>query len=175
MAWCQPGNQPLSEPIIISLLTHRYVSRPQWVNSLGPSEAIWCWRSWSTLVQVMACCLSAPSHYLNQCWLIISKVLWHSSEDIIIQDLKIPISKTRLKHTFSKSHYDLPGANELMYYSMCVSIAMDAWPIMGIWALVYCNVLATSYVALMPISLVILLIIQMWWKHHFAAVKILII
>ena len=24
--------------------------------------------SWSTLVQVMACCLTAPSHYLNQMW-----------------------------------------------------------------------------------------------------------
>ena len=33
----------------------------------------------------MVCCLTAPSHYLNQCWLIISKVLWHSSEDIIIR------------------------------------------------------------------------------------------
>ena len=48
-------------------------------NSLGPSDAIWRWISWSTLVQVMACCLTAPSHYLNQCWLIINKVLWHSS------------------------------------------------------------------------------------------------
>ena len=57
--------------------------RLQCVNSLGPSDAIRCWRSWSTLGQVMACCLTAPSHYLNQCWLIISKVLWHSSEDII--------------------------------------------------------------------------------------------
>ena len=29
----------------------------------------------------MACCLTAPSHYLNQCWLIIkSVVLWHSPE-----------------------------------------------------------------------------------------------
>ena len=26
-------------------------------------------RSESTLAQVMACCLTAPSHYLNQCWL----------------------------------------------------------------------------------------------------------
>ena len=25
---------------------------------------------WPTLVQVMACCLTAPSHNLNQCWLI---------------------------------------------------------------------------------------------------------
>ena len=55
------------------------------LNSLGPSDAIWHWISWSTLVQVMARCLMAPSHYLNQCWLIISKVLWHSSEDIIIR------------------------------------------------------------------------------------------
>ena len=55
------------------------------INSLGPSDAIWRWRSWSTLVQVMVCCLTAPSHYLNQCWLIISKVLWHSSEDITIR------------------------------------------------------------------------------------------
>ena len=69
-------------------------------NSLGPSDAIWRWRSWSTLVQVMACCLTAPSHYLNQCWLIISKVLWHSSEDIITRRL----SKARLKIAFLKSH-----------------------------------------------------------------------
>ena len=47
-----------------------------WVNSLWPSDAIWWQGSRSTLVQVMACCLSAPSHYLNQCWLIITKVTW---------------------------------------------------------------------------------------------------
>ena len=55
------------------------------IKSLGPSDAIWRWRSWSTLVQVMASCLTAPNHYVNQCWLIISEVLWHSSEDIIIR------------------------------------------------------------------------------------------
>ena len=43
-------------------------------NSLRPSDTIWRHRSGSTLAQVMACCLIAPSHYLNQCWLIISKV-----------------------------------------------------------------------------------------------------
>ena len=57
---------------------------PNWDYSLGPSDAIWRWRFWSTLVPVMTCCLTAPSHYLHQCWLIIRKVLWHSSEDIII-------------------------------------------------------------------------------------------
>ena len=42
------------------------------LNSLWPTDAIWRHRSGSTLAQVMACCLTAPSHYLNQCWLIIS-------------------------------------------------------------------------------------------------------
>ena len=41
------------------------------VNSLWPGHAIWQHKSGSTLDQVMACCLTAPSHYLNQCWLII--------------------------------------------------------------------------------------------------------
>ena len=36
--------------------------------------------SWSKLVQVMACCLMAPSHYLNQSWLTISEFLRHSPE-----------------------------------------------------------------------------------------------
>ena len=51
-----------------------------WINSLGPSDTIWQQRSGSTLAQVMACCLTAPSHYLNQCWLIIIEVEWHSSK-----------------------------------------------------------------------------------------------
>ena len=50
------------------------------INSLWPTDTIWQHRSRSTLAQVMACCLTAPSHYLNQCWLIISKMLRHSPE-----------------------------------------------------------------------------------------------
>ena len=36
-------------------------------NSLGPSDTIWRQRSGSILAHVMACCLTAPSHYLKQC------------------------------------------------------------------------------------------------------------
>ena len=42
------------------------------------SDAIWHQRSCSALVQVMACCLMSPSHYLNQCWLTIHEIFWHS-------------------------------------------------------------------------------------------------
>ena len=37
MAWCRSGDKPLSEPMIVSLLTHICVNRPQWVNIFGPN------------------------------------------------------------------------------------------------------------------------------------------
>ena len=55
------------------------------VNSLWSSDAIMRQGTESTLVQVMACCLTAPSHYLKQCWLIIRKVLWHWPEGVIMR------------------------------------------------------------------------------------------
>ena len=33
MAWRRPGDKPLSEPMMVRLLTHICVTRPQWVNS----------------------------------------------------------------------------------------------------------------------------------------------
>ena len=39
MAWRRPGDKPLSEPMLVSLLTHICVTRPQWVKSLRPSDA----------------------------------------------------------------------------------------------------------------------------------------
>ena len=32
MAWRRPGDKPLSEPMAVWLMTHIYVTRPQWVN-----------------------------------------------------------------------------------------------------------------------------------------------
>ena len=84
MVWRRSGDKPLSEPMMVSLLTHICVTRPQWVNSLAPGwferfffiscETALKWLSLdltddkSTLVQVMAWCHQATSHYLNQCW-----------------------------------------------------------------------------------------------------------
>ena len=62
------------------------------LNSLWPRDAIWRQRSMSTLAHVMACCLTAPSHYMNQCWLIISQVLWYSPKSYFVgidQDINL--------------------------------------------------------------------------------------
>ena len=40
---------------------------------MRPSDTKWRQRSWTALAQVMACCLAAPGHNLNQRWLIIRK------------------------------------------------------------------------------------------------------
>ena len=38
MAWRRSGDKPLSEPIMVSILTHICVIRPQWVNSFCPGQ-----------------------------------------------------------------------------------------------------------------------------------------
>ena len=58
-------------------------------NSLWPSDTIWRLRSGSPLAQVMACCLTAPSHYLNQCLLIVSKIKLHSSDGKFTRDTSV--------------------------------------------------------------------------------------
>ena len=53
MAWCrQATSHYLNQCWPISLSPYG-VTRPQWVNSLWPSEAIWCHKSGSTLAQVI--------------------------------------------------------------------------------------------------------------------------
>ena len=55
MAWRRSGDKPLSEAMMVSLLKHICVTRPQWVNSSSPSVAYMRQWSESALVQVMAC------------------------------------------------------------------------------------------------------------------------
>ena len=41
MAWHRPGDKPLSEQMMVSLLTHIFVTRPQWVNSWSQEKVPW--------------------------------------------------------------------------------------------------------------------------------------
>ena len=62
------------------ILYKRYCIK-QWPQCVQCSCSLlrpWRHRSGSTSSQAMACCLTAPSHYLNQCWLITNGVLWYS-------------------------------------------------------------------------------------------------
>ena len=44
MAWHWPGDKPLSEPMMVSLLTHICVTGPQWVNAVAHQQSqSWPW------------------------------------------------------------------------------------------------------------------------------------
>ena len=64
---------------VIAMLCAAEFTQSQF-NSLWPSDAIWWHRTESTLALAMACCLTAPSHYLHQKQLIICMVQLHSYE-----------------------------------------------------------------------------------------------
>ena len=71
-------------------------------NSLRPSDAIWRQKTGSTLAQVMTCCLASPSHYLKQCWLFISKDMWHSCEHSFTIDTSAINHRNWLQNYFSE-------------------------------------------------------------------------
>ena len=43
MAWRRPGNKPLSEPIMVSLLTYIHVNPYEWVNVRDRNTAVSQW------------------------------------------------------------------------------------------------------------------------------------
>ena len=89
----------------------------QWVNSFWPGDAIWCQRSGSTLVRVMACCQMAPRNYLHLslCWLIFNIFFCIGMTTISQESFKIPIDKLILKLTFLQLQPQLSSDNEFMW------------------------------------------------------------
>ena len=80
-----------------------------WLNSLRPSDSIWRHRPESTLAQVMACCVTTPSHYLNQCWLIFSKVQWCSAEGNFTRDTSVINHNYKFETYLSKTSHKSPS------------------------------------------------------------------
>ena len=118
MAWRRSGDKPLSEPMMVSLLTHICVTRPQWVNSLWPSDAICHHKTFSSSVQTMDSCPTAKSNYLNQCWLIIIEILGQSPEGHFVENVQDIwyILDMRLEITYLVLQLHLPRPNDLISY-----------------------------------------------------------
>ena len=98
------------------------------LNSLRPSGTIWPHRSWSTWDQIMACCLMAPSHYLNQCWHIISLILWHAPESNITAGSWSTIQYNEFKNILLRLLPNVPGASELTHWLLGdVVLCLNEW------------------------------------------------
>ena len=86
MAWCRQATSHYLRQCWRRSISPYDITRPQWVNKSPPSVAYM--RQWigSALDKIMACRLSAPSHYLNQCWVIVdwtlrNKLLWNFNQN----------------------------------------------------------------------------------------------
>ena len=101
-------------------LVHRFLSlhKSSWVNPFWPGDAIWGQRSWPKLFQVvMACCLTAPSHYLNQCWFTLTKSSGIHSRVMFTGIFQKSILRLSLKFAHLKSQPHPPRDKEL---TLCV-------------------------------------------------------
>ena len=52
MAWPRPGDKPLSEPMMVRLLTHICVTRPQWVNRAEKTSTDSAWSENEVIIYV---------------------------------------------------------------------------------------------------------------------------
>ena len=78
MAWRRPGDKPLSEPMVVSLLTHKCVTRPQWLKKpYAPRFSFF--------------------NVLSEC---VGQILFHESLRIIIIAYKLNAQKTILSFIF---------------------------------------------------------------------------
>ena len=114
-------------PIVLIVFTVYPVSADLF-NSLPPSDAIGRQRSGSTLAQVMACCLMTPSHYLNQCWLIISKVEWHSSKGKFTRDTPAINHWNYLENLIPKISFKFPRGQWVNSLPPSDAIGPAKWP-----------------------------------------------
>ena len=106
MAWCWSGDKPLSEP-------------------MWPRDDIWRHRSGSTLVQVMACCLTAPSRYLNHGWLLISEVLCNLHEI----DFTVSAQSAIMCSTFKNCTFKITTASPRGQWVKVISPIIHSMPL----------------------------------------------
>ena len=79
MAWRRPGDKPLSKAMMVRLLTHICVTRPQWVTwreSICPSQRVSILQLWCVCLVIMKQLLNKE---LNGRW---SETPWHSYDVI---------------------------------------------------------------------------------------------
>ena len=72
MAWRRTGDKPLSETMMVRLMTHICVTRPHWVKPLRPNGVDMHQWNESSLVPVMTSCwLLSTKQLPYQCWFIV--------------------------------------------------------------------------------------------------------
>ena len=117
------------------------------VNSLWPGDATRQHGTRSTLAQVMAWCLTAPSHYLTN--VDLSSVRCHGIHlrALSLDDVKIPINKTKLKIAVLTWHPGLPGANFSLHYDIPPPLPVPYIDWTWFWLSLYLQMLCSKAIS----------------------------
>ena len=88
MAWRRPGDKPLYEPMMVCLLTHICVTRPQWVKSSIWQNAKMITHKWHLISYALV-------------W-VMGYILWVLSDTIITQSVNSPnpCNRCPIAHTW---------------------------------------------------------------------------
>ena len=75
------------------------------ITTVWPSKVLWWPISWLPFVQEVTCIHQAPSHYLNQCLLMITGILWYSFVGIFTDNIWIISQQNVFKfYTYEIGH-----------------------------------------------------------------------
>ena len=141
---------------MVILLNHDYI------NSLWPSDHVWRHKSGATLAQVMACCLTATSHYLNQCWLG------------SLASIPVQCHSKCTRWFFFIICMLLPGDNELIKTLPCSNILLNPWSNVHIVKWSGWNIVQLCYgfvtfdlkiISVYPLLVIPFQVSNIWLKH----------
>ena len=95
MAWHQPGDKPLSVPMMVRLPTHMCVTRPQWLNS---------WRIYASVNQTITDSDNGLSRKWCQAiiWILSIEPLGINFSEISMETQTFALKKRHLKMSFAK-------------------------------------------------------------------------
>ena len=81
----------------------------------------------STLIQVMAWCQMAPSHYPNQCWLFCLGARWHQATTRTNVDFSVSHTHTKKYTLHSFTYLSVPVYSTVMY-ALVWFVLSSVWP-----------------------------------------------
>ena len=123
MAWRRPGDKPLSELMMVSLLTHICATRPQWVNSV----IVACtnsWPGWIITIKIKIKVKVQPA--------MAQPMAWHQSGDEPLSELMMAEFTDHLSHSASTSSRGIPWwRHQMEIFSALPAIFAGNSPVPG--------------------------------------------
>ena len=135
MAWRRPGDKPLSEPMMVSLLTHICITRPPWVKCIQP----WCCRC---LTLWVAYRVDVSEHDVHEHVQTLSLLVWHRPLITVWVDTALgrPLRQLHvhlvLKQTWSYSYIDTKDICMSNKISCNILRSLKSWDLcLAVWLL----------------------------------------